>query len=71
MMKIIALTSDDEDLLVRALANYKKKQRQRERNAVKYEKPDLVRRAQSANANADAMIARIENTCLINDGCEK
>lgn len=70
-MKTLTLTDSEENLIVRALANFQKKQRQREKNATKYEKPDLVRRAQSANANAEAMIARIENTCLINDECEK
>lgn len=59
-MKTLIISDSDENLIIRALANYQKKQRQREKNAAKYEKPDLVLLAQIANARADVLIQRIE-----------
>lgn len=69
-MKTLIISDSDENLIIRALANYQKKQRQREKNAAKYEKPDLVLLAQIANARADVLIQRIEKQAETHERCK-
>lgn len=69
-MKTLTISDSEEDLIIRALANYQKKQRQREKNAAKYEKPDLVLLAQIANARADVLIQRIEKQAETHERCK-